>query len=63
MLVSCLVKGHTCSDKLFPFRGLTSKMSIAEMLRQAGVGGKTSSPKDKFLVRQREQIRFAFPGK
>ncbi|XP_007034672.2 PREDICTED: mitogen-activated protein kinase kinase kinase NPK1 [Theobroma cacao] len=34
-----------------------------EMLRQAGVGGKTSSPKDKFLVRQREQIRFAFPGK
>ncbi|XVF38159.1 hypothetical protein REPUB_Repub20aG0076000 [Reevesia pubescens] len=34
-----------------------------EMLRQAGVGGKTSSPKDKFLIRQREQIRFAFPGK
>ncbi|XP_022762027.1 mitogen-activated protein kinase kinase kinase NPK1-like [Durio zibethinus] len=34
-----------------------------EMLRQAGVGGMTSSPKDKFLIRQREQIRFAFPGK
>ncbi|KAL5782551.1 hypothetical protein ACOSP7_007580 [Xanthoceras sorbifolium] len=31
-----------------------------EMLRQAGVGGKTSSPKD--LVRPRERLRFAFPG-
>ncbi|XVE66044.1 hypothetical protein DITRI_Ditri08aG0049800 [Diplodiscus trichospermus] len=27
-----------------------------EMMRQAGVGGKTSSPKDQFLIRQREQI-------
>ncbi|GLT99759.1 hypothetical protein SLE2022_171770 [Rubroshorea leprosula] len=34
-----------------------------EMMRQAGVCGKTSSPKDGILIRQREQIRFAFPYK
>ncbi|KAK4378970.1 hypothetical protein RND71_000832 [Anisodus tanguticus] len=34
-----------------------------EMMRQAGVGGKTSSPKDQALNRQRERSRFASPGK
>ncbi|KAA8545104.1 hypothetical protein F0562_019888 [Nyssa sinensis] len=34
-----------------------------EMMRQAGVGGKTSSPKDKALNRKRERSRFASPGK
>ncbi|XP_062006212.1 mitogen-activated protein kinase kinase kinase ANP1 isoform X2 [Rosa rugosa] len=33
-----------------------------EMMRQAGVG-KTSSPKDRALNRQRERTRFASPGK
>ncbi|KAK3189994.1 hypothetical protein Dsin_029555 [Dipteronia sinensis] len=32
------------------------------MLRQAGVGGKTSSPNDQILVRPRERLRFVFPG-
>lgn len=36
---------------------------VAEMMRQAGVGGKTSSPKDRALNRQRERSRFASPGK
>ncbi|XP_031376593.1 mitogen-activated protein kinase kinase kinase NPK1-like isoform X2 [Punica granatum] len=34
-----------------------------EMMRQAVVGGKTSSPKDRALNRQRERTRFASPGK
>ncbi|KAE8684112.1 Mitogen-activated protein kinase kinase kinase NPK1 [Hibiscus syriacus] len=34
-----------------------------EMLRQAGLGGKTSSPKDRALNRQRDRTRFASPGK
>ncbi|KAJ7977973.1 Mitogen-activated protein kinase kinase [Quillaja saponaria] len=34
-----------------------------EMMRQAGIGGKTSSPKDRALNRQRERTRFASPGK
>ncbi|XVF57436.1 hypothetical protein PTKIN_Ptkin06aG0205100 [Pterospermum kingtungense] len=34
-----------------------------EMLRQAGVGGKTSSPKDRALNRQRDRTRFASPSK
>ncbi|KAJ7973364.1 Mitogen-activated protein kinase kinase [Quillaja saponaria] len=34
-----------------------------EMMRQAGIGGKTSSPKDRALHRQRERTRFASPGK
>ncbi|GLT38285.1 hypothetical protein SLA2020_125430 [Shorea laevis] len=34
-----------------------------EMMRQAGVGGKTASPKDRALNRQRERTRFASPGK
>ncbi|KAH0994816.1 hypothetical protein GBA52_018680 [Prunus armeniaca] len=34
-----------------------------EMMRQAGVGGKSSSPKDRALNRQRERTRFASPGK
>lgn len=34
-----------------------------ELLRQAGVGGKTASPKDQILNRPRERLRFAFPGK
>ncbi|TQD78365.1 hypothetical protein C1H46_036058 [Malus baccata] len=34
-----------------------------EMMRQAGVGGKTLSPKDRGLNRQRERTRFASPGK
>ncbi|KAL5566092.1 hypothetical protein UlMin_029256 [Ulmus minor] len=33
-----------------------------EMMRQAGVGGKTSSPKDRALNKQREKTRFASPG-
>lgn len=32
-----------------------------EMMRQAGVGGKTSSPKDKAMGRPRERTRFASP--
>ena len=36
---------------------------LAEMLRQAGVGGKTSSPKDRALNRQRDRTRFASPDK
>ncbi|GKV19557.1 hypothetical protein SLEP1_g29798 [Rubroshorea leprosula] len=34
-----------------------------EMMRQAGVCGKTSSPKERILIQQREQIWFAFPYK
>ncbi|KAL4351818.1 hypothetical protein GQ457_06G020740 [Hibiscus cannabinus] len=34
-----------------------------ELLRQAGLGGKTSSPKDRALNRQRDRTRFASPGK
>ncbi|KAJ9180227.1 hypothetical protein P3X46_008499 [Hevea brasiliensis] len=34
-----------------------------EMMRQAGVGSKTSSPKDRALNRQRERTRFASPSK
>ncbi|KAJ4969234.1 hypothetical protein NE237_015935 [Protea cynaroides] len=34
-----------------------------EMMRQAGVGGKTSSPKDRALNRQRDLLRFASPSK
>ncbi|KAB1202260.1 Mitogen-activated protein kinase kinase kinase NPK1 [Morella rubra] len=34
-----------------------------EMMRQAVAGGKTSSPKDRTLNRQRERTRFASPGK
>ncbi|KAK7332978.1 hypothetical protein VNO80_29738 [Phaseolus coccineus] len=34
-----------------------------EMMRQAGMGGKTSSPKDRALHRQRERTRFASPNK
>nr|XP_027114605.1 mitogen-activated protein kinase kinase kinase ANP1-like isoform X2 [Coffea arabica] len=34
-----------------------------EMMRQAGMGGKTSSPKDRALNRPRERSRFASPGK
>ncbi|KAM7481359.1 hypothetical protein LguiB_005942 [Lonicera macranthoides] len=34
-----------------------------EMMRQVGVGGKTSSPKDRGLNRQRDRSRFASPGK
>lgn len=34
-----------------------------EMMRQAGMGGKTSSPKDRALHRQRERTRFASPSK
>ncbi|GLT81449.1 hypothetical protein SLA2020_528340 [Shorea laevis] len=34
-----------------------------EMMHQAGVCGKTSSPKERILIQQREQIRFAFPYK
>ncbi|XP_041001034.1 mitogen-activated protein kinase kinase kinase NPK1 [Juglans microcarpa x Juglans regia] len=34
-----------------------------EILRQAGAGGKTSSPNDRILNRQRERLRFAFSGK
>ncbi|KAJ8572907.1 hypothetical protein K7X08_009418 [Anisodus acutangulus] len=34
-----------------------------EMMRQAGIRGKTSSPKDQALNRQRERSRFASPGK
>ncbi|TKY61498.1 Mitogen-activated protein kinase kinase kinase ANP1 [Spatholobus suberectus] len=34
-----------------------------EMMRQAGMGGKSSSPKDRALHRQRERTRFASPSK
>ncbi|XP_057960481.1 mitogen-activated protein kinase kinase kinase NPK1-like isoform X2 [Malania oleifera] len=34
-----------------------------EMMRQAGIAGKTSSPKDPGLIRHRERSRFASPGK
>lgn len=34
-----------------------------EMMRQAGIGGKTSSPKDLNHNRQRERSRFASPGR
>ncbi|KAH1259319.1 Mitogen-activated protein kinase kinase kinase ANP1 [Glycine max] len=34
-----------------------------EMMRQAGMGGKTSSAKDRALNRQRERTRFASPSK
>ncbi|KAF8392437.1 hypothetical protein HHK36_022779 [Tetracentron sinense] len=36
---------------------MTMETASAEMLRQAGVGGKTSSPKDRALNRQRERLR------
>lgn len=39
------------------------KPNIAEMMRQAGIGGKTSSPKDLIHNRQRERSRFASPGR
>ncbi|MBA0857181.1 hypothetical protein Goshw_008713 [Gossypium schwendimanii] len=51
------VKSSYAERQLVPLRCLTSKMCNAEMLR------KTSSPKDKFLFGQREQIRSPFPGK
>ncbi|OVA06674.1 Protein kinase domain [Macleaya cordata] len=34
-----------------------------EMMRQAGVGGKTLSPKDRVLNRHKDRLRFASPGK
>ncbi|XXG79434.1 hypothetical protein AAC387_Pa09g0502 [Persea americana] len=34
----------------------------AEMMRQAGVGTKTSSPKDNVVNRKRDRLRFASPG-
>ncbi|XP_075653035.1 mitogen-activated protein kinase kinase kinase NPK1 isoform X2 [Castanea sativa] len=34
-----------------------------EMMRQAGAGGKTTSPNNCILTRQRERLRFAFSGK
>ncbi|KAM7273412.1 hypothetical protein ACFE04_028076 [Oxalis oulophora] len=34
-----------------------------EIMRQTGAGGKTSSPKDRALSRQREKTRFASPSK
>ncbi|KAL9447348.1 hypothetical protein AB3S75_014918 [Citrus x aurantiifolia] len=34
-----------------------------EVMRQAGVGGKSSSPKDRVVNRQRDRTRFASPGK
>lgn len=40
-----------------------SENCVAEMMRQAGVGSKTSSPKDRALNRQRERTRFASPSK
>ncbi|KAL1145513.1 hypothetical protein V6Z11_A11G303100 [Gossypium hirsutum] len=50
-----------------PSRGPVGTPSSAadaiKMLRQAGVGGKTSSPKDRALNRQRDRTRFASPGK
>jgi hypothetical protein len=39
------------------------KTMFAEMMRQAAVGSKTSSPKDRALGRQRERTRFASPSK
>ncbi|XP_031378437.1 mitogen-activated protein kinase kinase kinase NPK1 isoform X2 [Punica granatum] len=33
-----------------------------EMLRQVGMGGKISSPKDRILNRQKDRPRFALPG-
>ncbi|RVX21788.1 Mitogen-activated protein kinase kinase kinase NPK1 [Vitis vinifera] len=42
---------------------MTMELHVAELLRQAGVGGKTASPKDQILNRPRERLRFAFPGK
>lgn len=39
------------------------ELLFAELLRQAGVGGKTASPKNQILNRPRERFRFAFPGK
>lgn len=38
------------------------KLLVTELLRQAGVV-KTSSPKDRVVSRQRDRLRFAFPGK
>ncbi|KAF8018112.1 hypothetical protein BT93_H3112 [Corymbia citriodora subsp. variegata] len=34
-----------------------------EMMRQAGVGANTPSPRDRSITRQRERTRFASPGK
>ncbi|WCJ23706.1 Mitogen-activated protein kinase kinase kinase NPK1 [Euphorbia peplus] len=34
-----------------------------EMLRQAGLGGKASSPKDQTPFRHRDKLRFVLPGK
>ncbi|MQL78214.1 hypothetical protein Taro_010634 [Colocasia esculenta] len=36
--------------------------SQREMMRQAGVGGRTSSPKDKFLNKKRDWTKLASPG-
>lgn len=36
--------------------------NVAEMMRQANMAGKTSSPKDRALHRQRERTRFASPS-
>lgn len=46
-----------------PYSLANNSEMFAEMLRQAGVGGKTSSPKDRALNRQRDRTRFASPGK
>ncbi|KAL5995933.1 hypothetical protein ACLOJK_026006 [Asimina triloba] len=34
-----------------------------ELMRQAGMGGKTASPKERVLNRQKERLRIASPGK
>ncbi|KAJ9182070.1 hypothetical protein P3X46_006102 [Hevea brasiliensis] len=34
-----------------------------ELMRQAGIGGKTSSPKDRIPTQQRERLHLVFPGK
>lgn len=36
---------------------------FAEMMRQAGVGANTPSPRDRSITRQRDRTRFASPGK
>jgi hypothetical protein len=36
--------------------------NVAEMMRQANMAGKTSSPKDRALNRPRERTRFASPS-
>ena len=52
---------HDFND--FGYCCITLKTMFAEMIRHAGTGSKTLSPRDRASGRQRERTRFASPSK